>query len=269
MPSAFINGHDMYFEIHGTGEPLVCMGGWGTYCHGRTHNLARGLIDRYQVLIVDYRGIGESTDDLSVEPTMALHAADVIALMDHLGWSNAHFVGLVGMGACISQHVAIERPDLVRSMVNMGCWMQMDPFLQDQLELFVVMHRNSGFFEFQRFCSAMSFLPDYYNANKQRLLGEDGVWSELNGRFEAHERLVLACIGHDVSADIGRVEAPTLVIHAGQDMVTGPRTTVPIERAISTAKGVLMEDFGHIVAGKAQKIAFGNALFSFLDEQRQ
>ena len=34
MPSVPINGHDMYYEIHGSGDPAICMGGWGTYCHG-------------------------------------------------------------------------------------------------------------------------------------------------------------------------------------------------------------------------------------------
>lgn len=266
MPAIRVNDHDMYYEIHGDGDPLVCIGGWGTYCHGRTGNLSRGLTDSYRVLIIDYRGIGESTDDISVEPTMELHANDVIGLLDHLEWSNVHFVGLVGMGACISQHVALKRPDLVRSMVNMGCWMEMDPFLQDQLELFLTMHRDGGFLEFQRFCSMMSFLPDYYNTNRERLLGAEGVWCELNGRYAAHERLVKACISHDVVSQMSAVSAPTLVIHAGQDYVTGPRTTLPIEHAIPGAEGFLMEDAGHIVAGKAQKIAFCNALFGFLEK---
>ena len=29
MPVVTVNDHEMYYEIHGEGEPLVCMGGWG------------------------------------------------------------------------------------------------------------------------------------------------------------------------------------------------------------------------------------------------
>ena len=79
MPVVHLNDHEMYYEVHGTGDPVLCMGGWGTYCHGGTNNLARGLTDGYQVIIFDYRGIGESTDDPTVPATMALHAADAIA----------------------------------------------------------------------------------------------------------------------------------------------------------------------------------------------
>jgi len=78
MPIARINNHDMYYEVLGQGEPVLCMGGWGTFCHDNHHHLARGLTDRYQVVIFDYRGIGDSTDDPQVPSTMALHADDAI-----------------------------------------------------------------------------------------------------------------------------------------------------------------------------------------------
>jgi len=265
MPTVQIQGHKMYYEIHGTGEPALCMGGWGTYCHGGERHLARGLTDRYSVLIIDYRGIGDSDDDPGVAPSMTLHARDVIALLDHLGWSRVHFVGLVGMGACIAQEVAIERPDLVRSMVNMGAWASVDPFLQAQLELFRDIHRDSGFLTFQKHVCVMSFLPDYYNENRDRLLGPQGPWNELNGRFPAHERLVAACLAHDVSTRLSRIRAPSLIIHAGQDQVTGPRTTLPLETGIPGAEGVLLKDFAHVVAGREQKAAFAKLLMSFLE----
>ncbi len=264
MPTVQINGHAMYYEIHGRGDPVICMGGWGTYCHGRERHLARGLTDQYQVLIIDYRGIGDSTDDSAHPPTMALHATDVMDLLDHLRWSRVHFVGLVGMGACIAQEVAIRRPDLVRSMVNMGAWASVDPFLHGQLELFRDIHRDSGFLTFQKHVCLMSFLPDFYNENRGKLLGLDGPWSELNGRYPAHERLVAACLDHDVTARLNQVSAPSLIIHSGQDQVTGPRTTLPLERGIPNAQGLHLPHVAHVVAGREQKAEFSQALLGFL-----
>lgn len=264
MPSASINGHTMYYEIHGAGPPAICMGGWGTYCHGGERHLARGLTERYSVLIIDYRGIGESDDDEATPPTMQVHAADVIGLLDHLGWMRVHFIGLVGMGACIAQEVAIARPDLVRSMVNMGAWARADAFLHDQLEVFRDIHRDSGFLAFQRHVCLMSFLPGFYNANRDRLLGPDGPWSELNGRYPAHARLVEACLRHDTLERLGSIRAPTLVVHAGLDQVTGPRTTMVLEQGIPGAEGVMLADCAHVVAGREQKAAFAELLHAFL-----
>jgi len=265
MPTATINGHKMYYEIHGEGEPAICMGGWGTFCHGGTGNLARGLTDRYQVLLIDYRGIGESEDDLSMAPSMALHAADVIALMDHLGWRRAHFIGLVGMGACVSQIVALERPDLVRSMVNMGCWARCDAYLRDQLEMLRDVHRDMGFEAFQKLVCVLSFRPDYYNVNKDKLVGPEGAWSELRDNYDTHHRLVEACITHDIEDRLAEIEAPTLVLHAGMDIVTSPRYTQAIERGLPNAEGVMMAEVAHVVAGKEQKIRFCELLFDFLE----
>jgi len=81
MPLLRLNNHDMYFEVLGKGDPVLCMGGWGTYCHGNHGNLARGLTDKYQVIIFDYRGIGDSGDDPTLPATIELHANDAIALL--------------------------------------------------------------------------------------------------------------------------------------------------------------------------------------------
>jgi pimeloyl-ACP methyl ester carboxylesterase len=72
MPIAQINGHDMYYEVHGDGPPAVYIGGWDTFCHGRDHYLARGMTEQFSTVIIDYRGLGESTDDYSMEPFNAV-----------------------------------------------------------------------------------------------------------------------------------------------------------------------------------------------------
>jgi pimeloyl-ACP methyl ester carboxylesterase len=195
---------------------------------------------------------------------MALHAADAIGLLDHLGLKNVHLVGLVGIGACVCQEIAMQRPDLARSMLNMGAWCEVDDFLRDQLEMFRWIHEKCGFFEFQKAVTLLSFTPEYYNENKSKLLGPEGGWKELRGRFPAHSRFVDACVSYSASARLHRVKCPSLIIHAGLDQVTSPRTTIPIEKAIPGATGLLWEDVAHVVAGKEQKIRFANTLFDWL-----
>ena len=264
MPIAHINDHNMYYEVIGQGEPVLCMGGWGTFCHGNDTQLARGLTDRYQVIVFDYRGIGDSGDDLATPSTMALHAGDAVGLLDHLGLKNVHLIGLVGMGACICQEIAINRPDLARSMVNMGAWCEVDLFLRDQLEMFRWIHRDCGFEAFQKAVTLLSFTPEFYNVYKSKLLGPEGGWRELNGRYPAHARLIDACVAFDSKARVSQVRCPSLIIHAGLDQVTTPAHTRAIESAIPGAEGVLFADVAHVVAGREQKIRFCEALFAFL-----
>jgi len=265
MPIARLNDHDMYYEVLGKGDPVLLMGGWGTFWHDNHGQIPRGLTDRHQVIVFDYRGIRDSGDNLDVPSTMALHADDAIALLDHLGLRNVHLVGLVGMGACICQEIAIRRPDLARSMINMGAWCRIDDFLRDQLEMFRWIHRDCGFFAFQKAVTLLSFSPEFYNANIGKLLGPEGGWKELNGRFVAHGRLIDACVGFDSADRLDQIRCPSLIIHAGLDQVTSPRTTVPIEKGIPGAQGILWEDVAHVVAGKEQKIRFANTLYQWLE----
>ena len=54
MPILEINDHEMYFEVHGEGPPALCMGGWGTYCHGNEHHVGKYLLENYQVIILSF-----------------------------------------------------------------------------------------------------------------------------------------------------------------------------------------------------------------------
>jgi len=168
------------------------------------------------------------------------------------------------MGACVCQEIAIRRPDLARSMLNMGAWCEVDDFLRDQLEMFRWIHRDLGFYPFQQAVTLLSFDAEFYNANKQRLLGPEGGWKELNGRYQAHARLIDACVGFNSKNRLRDIRCPSLIIHAGRDVVTAPRNTLPIEQGIPGAQGILWEDVAHVVAGKEQKVRFANTLFAWL-----
>ncbi|WP_075221311.1 alpha/beta fold hydrolase [Acuticoccus yangtzensis] len=266
MPIADINNHKMYYETHGGGDPLILMGGWGSFCHGEEKHLPIGLLERHKVVLLDYRGIGESEDDHSVPSSTRLYAEDAVALMDHLGIDRFHMVGLIGMGACIGQEIAATWPERVRSLVNTGAWLKADRFLADQLNVMTEVHRDLGFLAFQRLVTVMSFEPAYYAKNIDRLTGPDGVWHHINGRIDTHLRFVNACLTHDMTDRAGSITAPTFVLHAHMDQVTGPRTTLPIEQAIPNATGYHMKNAAHVIAGKEQKIEFGQVLCDFLSK---
>ncbi|MBM84875.1 MAG: hypothetical protein CMM47_02490 [Rhodospirillaceae bacterium] len=266
MPVLRINDHDMYYEVHGEGEPLICSGGWGTFCHGDAGHLPRGLVDHYRVVIFDHRGIGQSTDNFAVPSTTKLYADDVIALVNHLGIERAHFVGIIGIGACIFQEIAIQRPNLVRSLVNTGTWSRPDTKFIDQLNLWLDLHRMMGFEAFQRMVVMEAFDPKFYSTRKDSLLGPDGGWRDLNGHIETHERLSEAGLSHNTLDRLESITAPTLVMHNGLDFITAPRLTIPVEQGIPGARGHWMPEAAHVVTGRKARAEFCDVLLNFLAE---
>ena len=267
MPLLTVDGTEIWFEVHGDADlaPAVVMGGWGTFAHGATSGVPQAVLERCQVLVWDYPGIGDSGFDGAHQPSMLRYAQITAALCDHLAWSSVHLIGIVGMGACVAQEMAIARPDLARSLFMTGCWARPDARLTDVLVLFREVHRHLGFEAFQTMAASLSFDPEFYDANRSRLLGAKGAWGELRGRLPAHERLVQACLDHDVLSRLGRIRCPTHLVHAGADAITPPSTTLPLERGIPGATGELWPDLPHAIAGRDTKVRFDKIIGAFLD----
>jgi pimeloyl-ACP methyl ester carboxylesterase len=109
-----VNGLQMYYEIHGEGEPLVLIHGayaslsmWGP--------ILEGLARQHRVIAVDLQAHGR-TGDIDRPLRYETMADDVAALMDHLGISSADIVGY-SMGAGVGLQFALRHPDKVRRQV--------------------------------------------------------------------------------------------------------------------------------------------------------
>lgn len=110
-----VNGLNMYYEVHCSGEPVVLL-------HGAfmtiTNNWA-GWIDELartrQVIAVEMQGHGR-TADIPREPTSENLADDVAALLRYLKISRADLIGY-SMGGRVAMQVAVRHPDQVRRVV--------------------------------------------------------------------------------------------------------------------------------------------------------
>lgn len=110
-------GVNTYFEVNGDGDPMVLL--HGGFCPVETFDgLTPGLAENYRVYMPERRGHGR-TADVEGPITYDNMAQDTIAFMDAVGVSDAHVVGFSD-GAVVALHVALDRPDLVRSLVLIG-----------------------------------------------------------------------------------------------------------------------------------------------------
>ncbi len=114
MSTKNINGVDLYYEIHGKGQPLLLIHGLGSSSRDWEFQLD-AFAEHFQVITVDVRGHGRSTKakgDYSIE----LFADDIAKLMQELEIPSAHIVSL-SMGGMITFQLALDHPELVKSMV--------------------------------------------------------------------------------------------------------------------------------------------------------
>lgn len=280
MPTVVIDGIETHYEVHGVRpdgsavDPVLVMGGWGTFTGDDLREVPRGVLQGganggRTALVHDWRGLGRSADSPDRPADTREHARVAAAVIDDSGLAAVgplHVVGIVGLGACVAQWLAIDRPDLVRSLAVSGGWARADRVFTDQMNALRDAYLTDGFPAFQRLSALWSFDPDFYLANADRVLGPDGAWKHLAGRPETMRRLVEATTSHDALERLGEITVPTFVLHAGADLLTGPRLTSPIEDAIPGARGHLWPDLPHVVAGREAKTRFSQLLDDFLTE---
>ncbi len=114
MPTANIGDVEIYFEEHGSGEPLIMVLGLGQDIATWGFQIEE-LSKHLRLVVFDNRDSGKSsrcTDNYETE-TMA---QDVLSLMGHLGIERAHLLG-TSMGAMVAQHVALMAPERLKSLI--------------------------------------------------------------------------------------------------------------------------------------------------------
>jgi pimeloyl-ACP methyl ester carboxylesterase len=112
---AAVNGLEMYYEVHGTGRPLVLLHG-GLSAIGTSFGEVLPLLAKSrQVIAVELQGHGR-TADIDRPLRYDLLAGDTIALLRQLGVESADFFGY-SVGAGVAIEVALQAPDLVGKLV--------------------------------------------------------------------------------------------------------------------------------------------------------
>src|SRR3990167_1225508 len=115
MPTVHVNGLDIYFERSGEGAPLLFISGTGGDLRNKPNQFDGPLAKAFDLVSHDQRGLGRS-DKPDRPYSMADYADDAAGLMAHLGWDQAHVVG-VSFGGMVAQELALRHPARIRRLV--------------------------------------------------------------------------------------------------------------------------------------------------------
>ena len=111
---ASVNGLEMYYEIQGTGDPLVVIHGSFMSIESMGEIVPR-LAETRQVIAVELQGHGRTGDiDRALSPDLL--ADDVAALLQELEIEQADIFGY-SLGGAVALHMGIRHPEMVRKLV--------------------------------------------------------------------------------------------------------------------------------------------------------
>jgi pimeloyl-ACP methyl ester carboxylesterase len=197
---AEVNGINLYFETHGTGQPLILLhGGLGSgEMFGPT---LTELAQQHQVIAVDLQGHGR-TADIDRPIDIRLMADDIAALIDHLRLDKPDVVGY-SLGGGVALFTAVKYPDKVRRLVLASAHARRDAIPPEMLAQ-----------QAQVNAAAAEFLKDTPMYE---------LYQRVAPRPEDFPRL-LDKVGesmaqdYDYTEDVRSLQVPTLLVAADADM---------------------------------------------------
>lgn len=201
MSYAEVNGLSLYFEEHGSGEPLILLHG-GLGAGEMFAPLVPALSENRRVIVVDLQGHGRTADiDRPLRPE--LMADDIAALIKHLGFEQADLLGY-STGADVALRVAIQHAQAVRRLVVVSTPCGRDGW---HPEVVAAMDQMSA-----QAAEMMKQSPIYELYT--RLAPRPQDWPVLVGKMAELKQQ-----DNDWSAEIPAITAPTLLVFGDADAI--------------------------------------------------
>ena len=124
-----VNGLKMYYEIHGSGEPVVLLHGAFMAITGDWSDWINELAKTRKVIAVEMQGHGR-TADINRDITYENLSDDVAGLLDYLKIPSADIIGY-SLGAGVAMQCAIRHPEKVRKVVSISAPFRRDGWVKE------------------------------------------------------------------------------------------------------------------------------------------
>lgn len=230
------DGVELAWTSEGEGEAMLLIAGQATSMDGWGPT-AELLSRSYRVIRFDHRGIGRSGKGDAERYTTRLLAQDAVAVLGDAGVDLAHVYGH-SMGGRIAQWLAIDHPQRVRTLIlaatSGGKWP--DAVTQPDREALDAL--TSG---------DMSRLePLFFDAEWVRV-NPEATHTFFNSQASAwaKARHFKASRDHDAWSRLGEIQAPTLMLHGTEDVLTPLPNALLLRERIPRSVLVRVPAAGH------------------------
>jgi aminoacrylate hydrolase len=246
MPQFTANGVKLFYEDTGTGQPLVLLHGFGQ--HGQL--CWSDHIPRYarffRVLTMDMRGCGRS-EATAPGYTAADLAGDVVALLDHLGISRAHFAGW-SLGGTADLEMALGHRERLQSLSLHSTWAG---GRLPQQKLWMTARQRmilSGDKELSATMRVLGYFGSDFINNHSDVV-EHFLARELNDPYPISEMGVkgqmMVAPQYDVRDKLDRITTPTLVTTGSVDRTILPAQSRVIHEGVKGSESFIFDGAGH------------------------
>jgi 3-oxoadipate enol-lactonase len=232
MPTARVNDIEINYRLEGDGpETIVLVNGLADDLETWVLQMDDLLAAGYRVLRFDNRGIGASSKPAGPYST-AMFAADAKALVDELGITGFHLMG-VSMGGMIAQEYALAYPsDLVS--VTFGCtYAAPGPFCSRMFSMWQDMAPVLGVPFIMRDVTLWAFTTGFFEQRPDEAAEFETAMRYMDQPVHAYLAQLAAIQTHDTTDRLAQISTPTLVLAGEEDIL------IPVSLSRRLHEGVL------------------------------
>src|SRR5215475_7952998 len=161
-----VNGLKMYYEIHGSGEPVVLLHGAFMAISGDWNDWIGELSKTRKVIAIEMQGHGR-TADIKRDLTYENLADDVAGLLDYLKIPSSDLIGY-SMGGGVAIQCAIRHPEKVRKVVSISAVIRRDGWVKEANDMWPqltweVFKGTPVDAEYKRLSTTPDKFPDFFH----------------------------------------------------------------------------------------------------------
>lgn len=264
MPQANVPGATIHYEIVGDGEPVALVAGLGGAASYWAPNVG-AFARNHSVLLHDHRGTGQSSR-CETEYSVEMMADDLLRVLDDAGIEKVHLVGH-STGGAIGQVIGAIAPDRLASLVIYASWAAMDGQMEWCLETRRDILRTMGPAAYHK-ATPIFLYPPYFVRDNQELLRDEARSAAISTPpASILDARVSGIMRFDGTRYLDRIECPTLVLVADDDILTPPYLSDALAQGIDGAELVRVERGGHAFS-RVEPEAFNSTVLAFLKKHQ-
>ncbi len=259
MPTIQINDISLHYDAVGQGQPVLFIHGLGS--SGRDWEYQVDYFCRkYQVITLDVRGHGQS-DKPPGPYSISLFTSDTAQFIETADIAPVHVIG-ISMGGMIAFQLAVDRPELVKSMVIVNSSPELIPrTVKERLlvsQRFAIV-RLLGMRKMGEVLSKRLFIKPHQEELRQQLIER---WAENDP--QSYRAAMRAVVGWSIVDRLGTINCPTLVVAADEDYTT-VASKAEYAAKIVNARLETIKDSRHATAVEHPE-QFNKIVAAFLEE---
>lgn len=217
MPIININNCKYYYELHGNGTPLVLIAGLRSD-HTRWFPILKNLATKYQVLIFDNRGAGQTIDS-GESFTVETMAHDTINLISKLGLNKPHIVGH-SLGGAVAQQIAREYSNQISSIALCNTFIKLNKVARNFFNDILALHKiNASQSEIMDRLAPWIFSKSFLTRNVIKLLKRTANENPYPQSLSGYTRQLDALFNFDSGSWVNTIKLPTLIIGSREDKI--------------------------------------------------